>query len=97
MSGVNNTVAGVISEWGLNLISCSKPFTNFKDGLNVTEKRVSLLVMAVISFKANVVFVLSVRERTCGLMMMIVMIFIIPLLYKNYKSETIRKEHCYLL
>ena len=52
MSGVNNTVAGVISEWGLNLISCSKPFTNFKDGLNFTEKRVSLLVMAVISFKS---------------------------------------------
>jgi len=50
--GENNTVVDVISEWGLNLISCSKPFTNFKDGLNFTEKRVSLLVVAVISFKS---------------------------------------------
>ena len=30
-------------------------------------------------------------------MMMIVMIFIIPLLYKNYESKTIGKEYCYLL
>ena len=30
-------------------------------------------------------------------MMMIVMIFIIPVLYKNYESETIREEHFYLL
>ena len=29
-------------------------------------------------------------------MMMIVMIFIIPLLYKNYENKTIGKEHCYL-
>ena len=58
VSGVNNAVADFIAEWEPILIrfrvNCPKLFIisqNFNDGFNLYRKGVSLLLMAIISFK----------------------------------------------